>query len=50
MRYHLGILLLWMGDVPNSRKQLQQTLKLGQKTDAVVDSATAVLAELAKIK
>lgn len=50
VRYHLGILLLWMGDVPNSRKQLLQAVALGQKTDAVVESATAVLAELAKIK
>jgi len=50
VRYHLGILLLWLGDVPNSRKQLLQAVALGQKTDAVVESATAVLAELAKIK
>lgn len=50
IRYHLGILLLWMGDVKASRVQLGKAVSLGPASATVVGAARAVLAELAKIK
>ena len=32
VRFHLGLLLLWIGDVPNARKQLGRAVDLGPTT------------------
>jgi tetratricopeptide (TPR) repeat protein len=32
VRFHLGLLLLWIGDVPNARKQLGRAVALGPET------------------
>lgn len=50
VRYHLGVLLLWLGEVDNARKQLRQAVANGRPDDPVVVNAAAVLAELAKLK
>lgn len=50
IRYHLGVLLLWLGEIDNSRKQLRLAVADGQKGTAVVTAAQAVLTELAKVK
>lgn len=50
VRYHLGVLLLWMGDVDGSRKQLRSAVQDGPATAPVVQAATQVLAQLAKLK
>ena len=50
VRYHLGVLLLWLGDVKKSREELQLAVRDGVKGSNVVESAQAVLAQLAKIK
>lgn len=50
VRYHLGVLLLWLGEVANARKQLNLAVSTGAPGSAIVTSAKAVLAELAKIK
>ena len=50
IRYHLGVLLLWLGEIDPARKQLRAAVADGRKGQAVVDAAQAVLAELAKLK
>ena len=50
VRYHLGVLLLWLGEVKNARKELALAVSYGTPGTAIVTSAKAVLAELAKIK
>lgn len=32
VRFHLGVLLLWLGDAPDAKKQLRQAVALGPKT------------------
>ena len=50
LRYHLGIMLLWIGDVARSRQELRLAVQDGPEGAAVVEAAQAVLAELAKQK
>ena len=50
VRYHLGILLLWIGDITRARQELRVAVQDGAKGTAVVEAAQAVLAELAKQK
>ena len=50
LRYHLGIMLLWIGDVARSRQELRLAVQDGPEGAAVVEAALAVLAELAKQK
>lgn len=50
VRYHLGLLLLWLGDVKKSREELQLAVRDGAAGSNVVQSAQAVLAQLAKVK
>lgn len=50
VRYHLGVLLLWLGDVKKSREELRLAVRDGAKDSTVVQSAQLVLDQLAKIK
>lgn len=50
IRYHLGVLLLWLGQVEPARKELRLAVRDGRQGTTVVDAARAVLAELAKLK
>lgn len=50
IRYHLGILLLWLGDFTRSEQELRLAVRDGRRGASVVEAAQAVLAELAKRK
>lgn len=50
IRYHLGILLLWLGQVDQARQELRLAVADGRQGESVVAAARAVLAELAKLK
>ncbi len=50
IRYHLGVLLLWLGQIDQARKELRLAVGEGRQGEAVVDAAQALLAELAKLK
>lgn len=50
IRYHLGVLLLWLGEIDQARKELRLAVADGRKGQAVVDAARQLLAELAKLK
>ena len=50
VRYHLGVLLLWLGQIDQARKELRLAVGDGHKGEAVVAAAQALLAELAKLK
>ena len=50
IRYHLGVLLLWLGQIDQARKELRLAVGGGRQGEAVIDAAQALLAELAKLK
>ena len=50
IRYHLGVLLLWLGQIDQARKELRLAVGDGRTGEAVVAAAQALLAELAKLK
>lgn len=50
IRYHLGVLLLWLGEIEDSRKQLRFAVADGKPGSPVVVAAEGLLAELAKLK
>lgn len=50
IRYHLGVLLLWLGQIDQARVELRLAVADGRQGEAVVDAAQALLGELAKLK